>query len=48
MKAMGAYGYLREVTGKTGFLAHIPTAKKRLLELARNEGGLVALAGVLE
>ena len=48
MQAMGAYGFLSEVKGKTEFLAHIPTAKKRLLELARNEGGLVALAGVLE
>lgn len=43
MQALGAYGFLSDVKGKTGFLAHIPTAKKRLTELALKEGGLVAL-----
>ena len=47
MQALGAYGFLSEVKGKTEFLAHIPTAKKRLLELSRKEGGLPGLAAVL-
>ena len=48
MQAMGAYGFLSEVKGKTEFLNHIPTAKRRLLELATKAGGLPVLAGVLE
>lgn len=47
MQALGAYGFLSEVKGKTEFLAHIPTAKRRLLELARKEGGLVPLDRLL-
>jgi aminoglycoside/choline kinase family phosphotransferase len=47
MQALGAYGFLSEVKGKTEFLAHIPTAKKRLLALSRKEGGLPGLAAVL-
>lgn len=47
MQALGAYGFLGEVKGKTEFLAHIPTAKRRLLELAGKEGGLPGLAAVL-
>jgi len=48
MQALGAYGFLSEVKGKTEFLAHIPTAKRRLLELAGKEGGLTGLATALE
>lgn len=47
MQALGAYGFLSEVKGKTEFLAHIPTAKRRLLELSGKEGGLPGLAAVL-
>lgn len=47
MQALGAYGFLSEVKGKKEFLAHIPTAKRRLGELARKEGGLSILAEVL-
>lgn len=48
MQAMGAYGFLGEVKGKREFLAHIPTAKRRLLELSRKEGGLAVLTSLLE
>jgi hypothetical protein len=48
MQAMGAYGFLGEVKGKREFLAHIPTAKRRLLELSRKEGGLSILSERLE
>lgn len=47
MQALGAYGYLSEVKGKTEFLAHIPTAKRRLAALAEKEGGLPALTAAL-
>lgn len=47
MQALGAYGFLGEVKGKREFLAHIPVAKARLLELARKEGGLEVLAALL-
>ena len=47
MQALGAFGFLSEVMGKTEFLAHIPTAKRRLLELAQKDGGLKVLAAVL-
>mgnify|MGYP000846926150 CR=1 FL=1 len=43
MQALGAYGFLSEVKGKTEFLAHIPTAKRRLVELAGKEGGVIGL-----
>ncbi|MBU6179371.1 MAG: phosphotransferase [Verrucomicrobia bacterium] len=44
MQAMGAYGFLGEVKGKREFLSHIPTAKRRLLELSRKDGGLSILS----
>lgn len=47
MQALGAYGFLGEVKGKREFLAHIPVAKARLLELARQDGGLAVLGNVL-
>ncbi len=47
MQALGAYGYLGEVKGKREFLAHIPVAERRLLELSRREGGLVELEALL-
>lgn len=47
MQALGAYGFLGEVRGKHEFLDHIPTARRRLLELSRREGGLGALADQL-
>lgn len=43
MQALGAYGFLGEVKGKREFLAHIPTARRRLLDLSRREGGLAVL-----
>lgn len=48
MQALGAYGFLGERQDKREFLAHIPTAKRRLLELSRKEGGLPVLARLLE
>lgn len=48
MQALGAYGFLGEVKGKREFLAHIPVARRRLLELARKDGGLGVLAECLE
>jgi hypothetical protein len=47
MQALGAYGFLGEVKGKREFLAHIPVAKARLLELSRKEGGLAVLGDLL-
>ena len=47
MQALGAYGFLSEVKGKKEFLAHIPTAKRRLCELAWKDGGLPILAEAL-
>jgi aminoglycoside/choline kinase family phosphotransferase len=47
MQALGAYGFLGEVKGKREFLAHIPTARRRLLELSSKDGGLAALASHL-
>ncbi len=47
MQALGAYGFLGEVKGKREFLRHIPTAKRRLLDLSRKEGGLPILAECL-
>lgn len=48
MQALGAYGFLSQVKGKTEFLAHIPTAKRRLLELAKKDGGLAVLVSALD
>jgi len=47
MQAMGAYGFLGEVKGKTEFLAHIPVAKERLLGLSKKDGGLGVLGEML-
>ncbi len=47
MQALGAYGFLGEVKGKGEFLAHIPAAKRRLLDLSRREGGLAVLVDAL-
>lgn len=47
MQALGAYGFLGEVKGKREFLAHIPVAKRRLLDLSQREGGLAVLAELL-
>ncbi len=47
MQALGAYGFLGEVKGKREFLAHIPVARQRLLDLSRREGGLGALVDLL-
>ncbi|MCB1207012.1 MAG: phosphotransferase [Verrucomicrobiae bacterium] len=48
MQALGAYGFLGEVKGKREFLAHIPVAKRRLLELSEREGGLPVLGDLLD
>lgn len=47
MQALGAYGFLSEVKGKTEFRQHIPTAQRRLLQLSETESGLPILAKVL-
>lgn len=47
MQALGAYGFLGEVKEKREFLAHIPVAKARLLELSRKDGGLTVLSDLL-
>lgn len=47
MQALGAYGFLGEVKEKREFLAHIPVAKARLLDLSRKEGGLAVLGDLL-
>lgn len=47
MQALGAYGFLGEVKEKREFLAHIPVAKARLLELSQKEGGLPVLGDLL-
>lgn len=47
MQAMGAYGFLSEVKGMKDFLNYIPTARKRLVALAREDGGLPVLGEVL-
>lgn len=48
MQAMGAYGFLSEVKGKTEFLQHIPAAAARLVALSEQEGGLLPLKAVLQ
>ena len=47
MQAMGAYGYLSHVKGKTEFLQHIPTARQRLAEIAGGPYGIEVLHRVL-
>jgi len=48
MQALGAYGFLSAVKGKTEFLQHIPVAKERLGRLGLEPGGLPMLSEVLE
>ncbi len=48
MQAMGAYGFLSEVKGKSEFLQHIPAAAARLVALSEQEGGLLPLKEVLQ
>lgn len=47
MQALGAYGFLSEVKGKTEFLNFIPTGCSRLLSISKEDGGLEALCEVL-
>ena len=47
MQAMGAFGFLGEVKGKTEFLEHIPVGRDRLIELSKCEGGLAVLGELL-
>lgn len=47
MQAMGAYGFLSEVKGKKEFLAHIPAAAQRLVDLSGKEGGIPLLGEIL-
>lgn len=44
MQALGAYGFLGRVKGKTHFLAHIPVAAERLAGLCRGENAWRPLA----
>ncbi|MDF1739166.1 MAG: phosphotransferase [Verrucomicrobiales bacterium] len=48
MQAMGAYGFLSEVKGKSEFLQHIPAAAARLVALSEQDGGLPPLKEVLQ
>lgn len=48
MQALGAYGFLGHVKGKTEFLAHIPAALERLRQNARRVPGLEPLAEFIE
>jgi len=48
MQAMGAYGFLSEVKGKTEFLQHIPAAASRLVALSELDGGVPELKKVLQ
>ena len=46
MQALGAYGFLGHEKGRTEFLAHIPVALPRLLELWRRLDGLESLSAL--
>ena len=48
MQAMGAYGFLSEVKGKTEFLQHVPAAAARLVALSEQDGGIPALKETLQ
>ncbi|MEM6277903.1 MAG: phosphotransferase, partial [Verrucomicrobiota bacterium] len=48
MQALGAYGFLSEVKGKTEFLQHIPTAQRRLRQLSQETAGLDILVEILD
>jgi|GEM_PF-29901 len=43
MQALGAYGFLGLAKGKTHFLAHIPRALERLIDVAGRAGSLLRL-----
>ncbi len=47
MQALGAYGFLSKVKGKTEFLQHIPSARKRLREIAGGPHGITPLHDLL-
>lgn len=47
MQALGAYGYLSQVKGKSEFLQHIPTARRRLGDLADSPNGIPFLLELL-
>jgi hypothetical protein len=46
MQALGAYGFLGYERGRADFLAHIPVALPRLLEVWARLDGLQELAGL--
>ena len=48
MQALGAYGYLGLVQGKSAFLAHTPTALCSLGEIVAGSKGLDRLQAQLE
>ncbi len=48
MQALGAYGKLGHVDGRSEFLAHIPTALPRLREVLARISGVEKLRGLLE
>ena len=47
MQALGAYGFLGRVKGKTSFLQHIPVAAERLAALCRSDAAWQPLAGAV-
>lgn len=47
MQALGAYGFLGRVKGKTGFLRHIPVAAARLAGLCQSDAAWQPLAGAV-
>jgi N-acetylmuramate 1-kinase len=47
MQALGAYGKLGHVDGRTEFLAHIPTARERLVAVLERIPGVAALRDLL-
>lgn len=47
MQALGAYGFLGRVKGKTAFLQHIPVAAKRLAALCEGDPAWQPLAGAV-
>ena len=47
MQALGAYGFLGRVKGKTAFLRHIPVAAGRLAALCESDAAWQPLAGAV-
>ncbi|MFZ9931774.1 MAG: aminoglycoside phosphotransferase family protein [Chthoniobacterales bacterium] len=47
MQALGAYGFLGRVKGKTAFLRHIPAAAERLAALCEGDSAWQPLAGAV-